>query len=90
MTNLTISIDDETLKQARIRALQENTSVNALVGQFITNYANEDKLRQERMATLQSLFDHADKHGIDRDGEKWDRDSLYEPRLSSIGHGTES
>lgn len=32
MSNLTITIDAEVLKQARIRALQEGTSVNARVG----------------------------------------------------------
>ena len=29
MANLTIAIDDELLKQARIRAIHEGTSVNA-------------------------------------------------------------
>lgn len=32
MASLTISVDDKVLKQARIRALEENTSVNAIFG----------------------------------------------------------
>jgi hypothetical protein len=32
MANLTITVDDEVLKQARIRALEENSSVNAYWG----------------------------------------------------------
>ena len=33
--NLTIVIDDEILKRARIRAIQENTSVNAVVRGYL-------------------------------------------------------
>ena len=33
--NLTIVIDDEILKRARIRAIQENTSVNAVVRDYL-------------------------------------------------------
>jgi hypothetical protein len=35
MTNLTISVDDETLKSVRIRALRQNTSLNAVLGQYL-------------------------------------------------------
>ena len=31
MANLTISVDEEVLKRARIRALEENSSVNAVL-----------------------------------------------------------
>jgi len=34
MANLTISVSDEVLKRARIRALKENRSVNAMLGQY--------------------------------------------------------
>lgn len=32
MTNLTITVDEQTLKRARMRALEEGTSVNAVYG----------------------------------------------------------
>jgi predicted HicB family RNase H-like nuclease len=32
MANLTITIDDEILRRARLRALEQETSVNSLVG----------------------------------------------------------
>ena len=39
MTNLTITVDDEVLKRARLRALQEDTSVNALLKDTVETYA---------------------------------------------------
>jgi plasmid stability protein len=34
--NITLSLDDETYRQARIRAAERNTSVSALVKQLLT------------------------------------------------------
>lgn len=39
MANLTINVDEEVLKRARIRALEENTSVNAVLGEYLKGYA---------------------------------------------------
>ncbi len=36
MKNITLSLDDETYRQARIRAAEQNTSVSALVKQLLT------------------------------------------------------
>jgi predicted HicB family RNase H-like nuclease len=33
--NLTITVDDEVLRRARIRALQQGTSVNVLLREFL-------------------------------------------------------
>jgi Family of unknown function (DUF6364) len=40
MSNLTISVDDSLIKQARVRAIQEGTSVSAKVREFLSQYAN--------------------------------------------------
>ncbi len=40
MANLTISIDDILLKRARIRALEDGQSVNALLRDYLERYAN--------------------------------------------------
>ena len=37
MKNITLSLDDETYRQARIRAAERNTSVSALVKQLLTD-----------------------------------------------------
>ena len=40
MSNLTISVDEALIKQARVRAIQDGTSVSAKVREFLTQYAN--------------------------------------------------
>ena len=40
MSNLTISVDDSLIKQARVRAIQEGTSVSTKVREFLAQYAN--------------------------------------------------
>jgi len=42
MSNLTISVDDELIRQARIRAIEQGTSVSAKVREFLTQYARGD------------------------------------------------
>ena len=39
MSNLTISVDDALIKQVRVRAIQEGTSVSAKVREFLAQYA---------------------------------------------------
>ena len=48
MANLTISVSDEVLKRARIRALKENRSVNAMLGQYLEEYAQMDEVQRRR------------------------------------------
>lgn len=42
MANLTLTIDDEVLKRARIRALGMGTSVNAVVRGYLEGFAGAD------------------------------------------------
>ncbi len=39
MTNLTITVDEETLKRARIRAIEAGTSVNMVLRNFLESWA---------------------------------------------------
>ncbi len=39
MANLTLTIDDDVLRRPRIRALERDTSVNAVVREFLASYA---------------------------------------------------
>jgi len=41
MANLTITIDDRLLKRARMRALEDGTSVNALLRAYLERYAGD-------------------------------------------------
>ena len=78
MANLTISVDEEVLKRARIRALEENTSVNAILGRFLKEYARVEEIRRGRLAALDRLLKIADQSPIDRGGRRWNRDDLYD------------
>jgi hypothetical protein len=40
MSNLTISVDEELIKRARVRAIQQGTSLSAKVREFLAQYAN--------------------------------------------------
>ena len=62
--NLTITVDPEVLKRARIRAIGEDTSVNAVLREHLTTYADmarplqrvvEEAAREQREA-IESLI----------------------------------
>ena len=40
MSNLTISVDDQLIKQARVRAIQQGTSLSAKVREFLQSYVS--------------------------------------------------
>ena len=42
MANVTISIDEDTLRRARIRALERGTSLNALVREYLERLVDDD------------------------------------------------
>ena len=48
--NLTITVDDEILRRSRIRALQQGTSVNALLREFLESYAGAASEAEAREA----------------------------------------
>ncbi len=81
MANLTIAIDDALLRRARIRALEHGTSVNALLRDYLTSYADsgaEAAVRSElarlaRASTARSSLD----------GRSWSRDDLYDRGTSA-------
>ena len=76
MANLTISIDEETLRKARIRALQQGTSINALLRDYLTVYCAGDHIH----ATTRAGLEHAEQNSADSGpgGREWTREDLYE------------
>lgn len=77
MTNLTLTIDAEVLKRARIRALEEDTSVNALVREFLESYADERAAREEAVENLLRISRESKSSS---GGRKFNREELYEER----------
>ena len=51
MKNITVSVDDETYRRARVKAAEQDTSLSALVQRFLTNLASgetdAERLRRE-------------------------------------------
>lgn len=76
MTNLTLTIDDELLKRARIRALEQDTSVNALVREYLEGLAGQAKT-QDALSAVLELAERSDA-GSGPGGRTWTRDELYE------------
>ncbi len=75
MGNLTIAVDDESLKKARIRALQEGTSVNALLREFLDSYSGVCREQREAASRIARLSRVAQSR---RGGLKWTRDERHE------------
>ena len=73
--NLTIAVDDDVLRRARIRALEEGTSVNAVLRQHLESYADAVRRRPAVIARLLNLSKTA---GSGRGSAAWTRDGLHE------------
>jgi hypothetical protein len=59
MKNITVSVDDETYRQARMKAAEQNTSVSALVRRFLLELAagenDAERLRREERALRERI-----------------------------------
>ncbi len=77
MGNLTITIDEESLKKARIRALKEGTSVNALLKGFLESYAGVSRSRRE---AVQKILACSRRSQSRRGESSWSREELHERR----------
>lgn len=74
--NLTITVDDDTLLRARQRALQERTSVNAVLKRHLEEYAGT--LDRQRVALERFVELSRTSSSRSGGGERWTRDELYE------------
>lgn len=76
MANLTLSLDDELLRRARMRALAEHTTVNAVVREYLESFAGESPAR-EAVADFLDLADSVSASSGPK-GHTWTREELYE------------
>jgi hypothetical protein len=57
--NITVTVDDETYRRARIRAAERDTSVSALVARFLTELAaaetDVERLKREERALRERI-----------------------------------
>ncbi len=83
MANLTLTVDADVLRRARIRALERDTSVNAVVRDFLEGFAGAERER-DALRTVGELLDGAGAGSGPR-GRTWTREELYDERLERSG-----
>ena len=77
MANLTITVDEEVLKRARLKALEQGTSVNAMLRRHLEQYASGDAHRKAALATIREV---SRRSRASRGKAKWTREELHERR----------
>jgi hypothetical protein len=75
MKNITLSVDEKVLAAVRRHAAEHNSTVNALVREYLTNLAHhEDRARKAR-ARIRELSKSSEGHL----GKKtWNREDLHD------------
>jgi len=87
MANLTLSVDDDLLKQSRLYAVRHDTSVNALVREFLESLVAkardaEQAERIKAVAEMNRLSDQLARQAVIPEGYKWNREELYEEGMA--------
>ena len=75
MANLTITVDEDVVKKARIRALEQGTSVNAVLREYLEAYAGVSQSHETAVDALLALSRAAKSR---RGSRTWTRDELHE------------
>ena len=90
MSNLTVVIEDELLRAARIKALQEGTSVNEICRQAIARYAGA-AAKDDTAARLRVLAERISR-SVAKNAKNADsgplgpgREALYEEAMAERG-----
>jgi phage shock protein A len=72
--NTTVTVDDQTYRQARIKAAEQDTSVSALVKRFLTELAasesDVERLKREERALRERI-------GAFRAGDRMSREDVH-------------
>ena len=75
MANLTIAIEDDLLKRARIRALEQGRSINALLREYLESFAGKTTVHEQAVRALNEIADSAESGS---GGRRWSREDLYD------------
>lgn len=76
-TNLTIQLDADVIRRARVAAARRGTSVSALVARELERLAEQDDRYEEARRRASELMAKARPRG----GRGWTRDDIYAERL---------
>lgn len=75
MSNLTIAIDEKIVRQARVRAITEGTSVSARIREFLADYAQGGNRQQ---VAGQAFIAAARRSTANSEGAQWSRDDAHD------------
>ena len=76
MPNITLSVDEDVIKKVRKIAVDKNTTLTAMVRDFLTSVANLDS--QNRKASIRRLRASFQTMSRDMGKRRWNREDLYE------------
>ena len=76
MPNITLSVDDEIIKKVRKIAIEKNTTLTAMVRDYLTSVAIRDA--QEKNEAIKKLRKSFKTISRDMGRRKWTREALYE------------
>lgn len=80
-TNLTLQLDEDVIRRARVAAAKRGTSVSALVARELAELAAQDDRYEQARERAMELLARAAPRG----GRRWTRDELYAERLDRHG-----
>lgn len=74
MKNITLAVDENVLEGVRVYAAKHNTTVNAIVRQYLTAIAEQEDKTVRARRRLRELMDRST---LDVGPVTWSRDDLY-------------
>ena len=80
-TNLTLQLDDEVIRRARVVAAKRGTSVSALVARELIELAEREDRYELARERAEALMARAKPRG----GRRWTREDIYAERLDRYG-----
>jgi plasmid stability protein len=75
MANVTLAVDEDVLRRARIRALEQGTSVNALIRDYLESFAGKEPANEGAAAFLDLASRASASSG--KAGRSWKRDDAH-------------
>ncbi len=78
MANITLAINAETVKKVRKLALERDTTLSAMVREFLERVAQEDDVRRHQ--AVATLRDRIARHRVRTGTARWTREELHERR----------
>ena len=81
--NITLSIDEAIVKKVRKIAIDRDTTLNAMVREYLMSVAESDAAVRKEQAD--ALMASTERLARDMGPRRWTRDDLYDERLGRYG-----